>query len=463
MQAADDASPQPQDETLAHEVAQIERIVAAAARGQQDDMDDRPGDVSLPGRLLHELRRREDAGFLFQERLKALNEITIALSRIDTFDSLCWHAVKYGIDQLGFDRLSLWFVDLDRRQMMGGYGVDEGGEVRDERGLRWSYPGTYIEDFIDGETEASLANDDAPIYNNRSEIIGHGWHISAPMLHGERFVGVLTADNYLRKQPMRSYEPELLRLYGITVGHLTELARIREQAFAMRLEQERTRVLRQFIRDVGHDFRTPLSVINTNSFILTRLEDQVRRQSFADQIREQVRYISRMLDSALEFVALDSDMVLNPTTMDLQTLLAELIAIHRTQSAAKNLIWMTDYDPSLTVKADMLFVRRALVCLLENAVQYTPEGGCIRVGSAFYSGEIGICIEDSGIGMAADAIDRIFEPMYRANQARTERRSGLGLSIARRIIEGHGGRIVVRSTPGKGSAFEVILPAQDQG
>jgi hypothetical protein len=235
-------------------------------------------DQSLHQRLWHELQRREDSGFIFQQKLKILNEITHELNQLDSFDALCRAVVEYSITRLGFDRVGLWFVDAEQEEMVGSYGVDEQGGIRAEHGQRWKYAHTYIEDYAAGRTEASYAHDEVPIYNHQSEIIQYGWHISAPILHDGRFIGVLSSDNFLNKQPMRNYEPELLRLYGITVGHLTELFRAREHNFAMRLQEERNRLLKDFIVKIGHDFRTPLSVINTNSYLAGRVQDETRKQ-----------------------------------------------------------------------------------------------------------------------------------------------------------------------------------------
>ncbi|MBK8023541.1 MAG: HAMP domain-containing histidine kinase [Chloroflexi bacterium] len=182
------------------------------------------------------------------------------------------------------------------------------------------------------------------------------------------------------------------------------------------------------------------------------------RHVLAGGIQEQVGYISTMLDSALEFVELQREWTLNLSPTDLHSLLAGVIEFYSDQSASKHLTWETDYDPSLVVTVDATYLDRALSRILENAVQYTREGGRVRVTSAQYPHEIGIRIEDNGIGIDAQAVGKIFDPLYRANEARTEPRSGLGLAIARTIVEAHGGRIAVESTPGTGSTFEILLP-----
>lgn len=182
-------------------------------------------DKSLSRRLWHELIRREQGSFAFQKRLQILNKVIIELSRIKAFDTLCFQIIKCAVDQLGFDRISIWFLSRERKRMVGAYGVDEAGNIRDEHHQSWLYQDTYIAEFLEGRTQIVFAYDESPIYNEKSEIIGYGWHISAPMLYEGQVIGVLTADNFRYKQPFNDYDKELLRLYAITTGELTGPAR----------------------------------------------------------------------------------------------------------------------------------------------------------------------------------------------------------------------------------------------
>jgi len=103
-------------------------------------------------------------------------------------------------------------------------------------------------------------------------------------------------------------------------------------------------------------------------------------------------------------------------------------------------------------------LRQALLNIAENAIQFTPEGGTVTLRTAVANGEALVSITDTGKGIAPEHLPHIFDRFYRANLARTERYAGLGLSIAKRIIDMHHGRIEVDSTPGEGSTFTVYLP-----
>jgi signal transduction histidine kinase len=415
-------------------------------------------DNSLQRRLWFELQRREDDGFKFQEKLTTLNEITVELSRIESFDALCLHVVKFGMERLGFDRIGLWLVDSGSGLMRGTYGVDEQGNIRDEHDQHWTYTGSQITEFIARQRDAALVFDQSPIYNDRSEIIGYGWVITVPVLNADRCLATLSADNYRRALPIKSYEPELLRLYGITVAHLMELSRSREQAIALRVADERAHMLREFIGSVGHDVRNPLAVINTKAYLIDRVADADRRHALVLSIQEQVKHISAILDSARDFITLQNQPALQLKRTEIAALLTDVIDAHRAASAAKNLHVEAGIDGSPALNADAELLNRALSEIFDNAVLYTPQDGWVRVTCVSDPQQITIRVQDSGVGMEPGVAARAFDPFYRSDKARTERHSGLGLPIAKVIVEAHGGRIDVISAPGQGSTFEITLP-----
>ncbi|MCU0466340.1 MAG: hypothetical protein MUF38_17450, partial [Anaerolineae bacterium] len=184
-------------------------------------------DQSPTMRLWRELARREDNDFLFREKLKAVNEINLELSDAGSVDVLCRRAIELGVSRLGFDRLSIWFLEQETGMMAGTYGVDEEGSLRDERDARWSFESTYVQAFIAGKRTPFIKSDQAPIYNQRSQVVGRGWHISVPLLYLGDFVGFMAADNFLSQKPMQGYQPELLQIYGTTIGHLASHQRNR--------------------------------------------------------------------------------------------------------------------------------------------------------------------------------------------------------------------------------------------
>lgn len=420
-------------------------------------------EISLRWKLWAELSRREDRDFHFREKLKNLNEINLELAEAESLHELCRLAIQLGMEKLDFDRLSIWFHDENAQVMVGTYGVDEAGAVRDERHIRWSYAHTPVVDFIEGRNNLLIVQDNAPIYNHLSQVIAYGWHVSVPLLHRGQCIGFMTADNFINRHSLKDYQPELLRLYGITVGHLAahqrQLEAARQNQLELRLEQERNRMLETFIRDIGHEFRTPLSIINVKSYLIKKTEDASKRDQFAQNIQEQVGVISAMIDSLIYIVKLENGDNLKLSRVDMKSLV-EAVVTGLTSFARGRMIHFQLLLPGVPpIQGDSEKLTRAIHEIAKNAVQYSPPNSTVTISLQGTAGHVILRIQDQGIGLAQGEIDKIFNRLYRVDQARTGRGAGLGLSIARRIVEAHHGTISVESAPGQGSTFEIRLPA----
>jgi two-component system phosphate regulon sensor histidine kinase PhoR len=125
--------------------------------------------------------------------------------------------------------------------------------------------------------------------------------------------------------------------------------------------------------------------------------------------------------------------------------------------AEKHLTVYSNINSNENIKGDYALLRELFFNLVDNAIKYTPESGEITIGLTRTDGYAVVSIKDSGIGIAGDRLSRIFEPFYRIDKSRKDG-MGLGLSICKRIIELHGGKIEVESLVGKGSEFIVWLP-----
>ena len=119
--------------------------------------------------------------------------------------------------------------------------------------------------------------------------------------------------------------------------------------------------------------------------------------------------------------------------------------------------------PLPPVLGDRDRVEQVLVNLLHNAIKFTPPGGNIGISARVEGSDILVSIADTGVGIPADDLPRIFERFYKADKARAGKGTGLGLAIARHIVEAHGGRIWAESVEGRGSTFHFTLPKADKG
>lgn len=243
------------------------------------------------------------------------------------------------------------------------------------------------------------------------------------------------------------------------VEDVTERRQIEEQAQLLALERERVNLLSEFVQNISHDFKTPLTIINTSLYLLERSANPEIRHEQASNIADQVQHISTLLDGLLAMVKWDSGFALELQKLKVNTVIqdaiGEVIALIRQKSI--NLTLNLDANMPM-FEADQYALNEALANLLKNAAQYTPDFGSIFIDTLIQDNELVIAIQDTGVGIEDRDLPHIFNRLYRADKVRSTRGLGLGLSIARKIIENHGGRIEVESVLGSGSTFRVFLP-----
>ena len=222
-------------------------------------------DLTERKRAEEALQASEEAARQFQEQLTALHEVTIELSKADSVDDVCRLAVELGRSRLGFDRLGIWFVDESGKWMLGSFGTDEAGRIRDERAKRIP----VLEDLITGEMLKGhhfYFRETNMLYDENHQTVGQGWIAAAALWDGGRVIGSVSADNLIQRQPVSKYQLELLNLYGSTIGHLCT----RKRTEAAERDQRR---LAEALRDAAAAINSSLEL----DTVLDRLLVQVER------------------------------------------------------------------------------------------------------------------------------------------------------------------------------------------
>lgn len=267
------------------------------------------------------------------------------------------------------------------------------------------------------------------------------------------------------KVPLKGRDGQITGLVGIS-RDITERKLLERQTLELKAERERLRVIQRFIGDISHDFRTPLSIINNSLYLLGKVTDDERRLAQAEKIGAQVSRMDDMLDDLLRMEYLsreDTPLALKP--MDINVLVQGVVTAYESVAMQKQhqLQLKADEDiPILMIDDEQ--VQQALASIVENAMHYTPPSGNIDIVTSLYDNEARIEVRDNGVGIADDDLPHIFEYFYRADEARSTRtgHSGLGLAIAKHIVESHGGKIEVESTLEAGSCFRIVLPLTSQ-
>lgn len=251
----------------------------------------------------------------------------------------------------------------------------------------------------------------------------------------------------------------LVQLFIVFVAHQRNLLEADRQQLTLAAANHE--LLTRLITDLSHDFRTPLAIVNTSAYLLARTDDPLAREEKSEQINVQVQRLSKMLDNMLTLSRLDATPDPTLTAVDVNSLLTILLQEFQPTVTRKNLHVFADLMPNAPpVYANRGNLQQALSKLIENAVQYTPDSGSITVRTRPVTGKLVIEVIDTGIGIPPANLPLIFEYFFRGDKARSsdEGSTGLGLSIARRIIEMYHGKIEVESVLGKGSIFRVTLP-----
>jgi len=226
-------------------------------------------------------------------------------------------------------------------------------------------------------------------------------------------------------------------------------------------------IKRNLVANVSHELRTPLTAIRgaVESLLDGALNDSSQAPKFAQMIQRQVLRLENMVKDLLDLSRLEGQG--RPSEY------VELTAAEVARGAVESVKQMAEakgLDLQCSILHQDAIVRgnpgdleQALVNLLDNAIRFTDRGKVtLRVDVT--EGEVHFAVEDTGIGIAEEHIPRIFERFYRVDKGRSRERggSGLGLSIVKHIVENHGGRVEVESTPAQGSTFRIILPRQSR-
>jgi signal transduction histidine kinase len=239
---------------------------------------------------------------------------------------------------------------------------------------------------------------------------------------------------------------------------ISERERLEAQNIEMAVEAERTHILSNFIQDASHEFKTPLSVINIKTHLLKRHTDEKLHRYLVD-IEQQSHSIEAIVSAMVLMSNLDSttELELSPIYVD-----DFLKSVHELENDQ-----FEKFDVQLTLdlqagKAAMAvnnrMMREAIHRILDNARNFTPAGGVVTISSESTEQRVEIRVQDTGVGMSEEVLSRVFERFYRGDEAHTTRGFGLGLPIARRIIELSTGEIFIKSSMTDGTTVTLRLP-----
>jgi len=215
---------------------------------------------------------------------------------------------------------------------------------------------------------------------------------------------------------------------------------------------------RQFIQDASHELRTPITVALGHAELVERASREPELAQDAHVVVDELQRLRRLADRLLLLATSEDPDFLSRSPVQVEQLLAAIL--QRWAPIARR--WRLDPIEPASVVGDADRLGLALDALVENAVKHTGPGDEIRLGAQRQGDLVAIVVADSGTGMPADQLERIFERFARLDGSRSRDLGGvgLGLAIVKAIVQAHGGTVAAQSTPGRGSVFQLLLPLE---
>ena len=232
-------------------------------------------------------------------------------------------------------------------------------------------------------------------------------------------------------------------------------------ARSLRGVQRQRESIQRMLSDISHQTKTPLANLQLYSSLLMEEELTPRQREQAQVIFQQSEKLSFLIETLVKLSRLETDvLVVTPKLQPLSPLLERAASQAKAAAEQKGIALQLHLQQQAEMKAlyDLRWTAEALGNLLDNAVKYTPPGGCIQVSATQYELFCRIDVRDNGIGIAEEEQAQIFGRFYRGRQVREQEGLGIGLYLAREIAQKQGGYLKLSSRPGQGSTFSLYLP-----
>jgi signal transduction histidine kinase len=307
----------------------------------------------------------------------------------------------------------------------------------------------------------------APSDSHLNELARAGWRsmLAVPLVRENRILGALVVRRRITGE-FSEQVTDLLETFASQSALAIHNARLFQELALKTHELEiASRHKSEFLASMSHELRTPLNaVIGFSEVLLDRLFGELndKQVEYLEDIRDSGRHLLELLNEILDLSKVEAGrMELELGNASLREALEHGVAMVRERASRQGLSLDVVIDPDVdVVVADPLRLKQVILNLLTNAVKFTPSGGRVEARARRVGGEVQVSVEDSGIGIAEDQLERIFESFQQGPRSVSgaAEGTGLGLTLSKRIVELHGGRLWVESRLGHGSTFTFAIP-----
>ena len=396
-------------------------------------------------------------------RLKALIPILdlsrVFISSVDPTNILK-HVVRIARNELGADRVSLMLLTPDGKlAIRAAEGLPEQALSQPHQNAHDGVAGLVLSSrepmVLQGDLEAD------PRFRSRPQRASVSSAISLPLVHKDQTLGVLNVSRTHGGTRFTEADVELLSVLASQAAIAIENARLfQEIQDAYQRLAELDHLKSEFISIASHELRAPLAILLAYASIVEAEISGPSRDHLA-QIVESAMQLKSIIDEMVSLRRIDaSETQINIADVDAAAIVTAVVDESAPLARRKALELVVDMPDDLgSVRADASVARLILSSLLANAIKFTPEGGSIRVSARVGGDQIVIAVSDTGVGIPAEQLGRIFERFYQVEDSlrREHGGIGLGLAIAKEMADLIDGRIRVESKVGKGSTFYLDL------
>jgi signal transduction histidine kinase len=266
------------------------------------------------------------------------------------------------------------------------------------------------------------------------------------MLLDEMAIGTITLHTWATPRPFSDAEVSLLKTFA-------------DQA-VIAIRQHKS----EFLANMSHELRTPLNAIIGYSEMLQEEAQDLHQDSFIpdlEKINAAAKHQLSLINDILDLSKIEAGrMELELTDFHLPTAIDNALTLVRERATRRGITMQAAVDPRLgDVRADERKIKQVVLNLLSNAIKFTPEGGRIDVRAAPVEGSVEVSVSDTGVGIAPEDQEAVFEEFRQVGVSTAKQEgTGLGLTLCRKFVEHHGGRIWVKSLVGVGSTFTFSIP-----
>jgi signal transduction histidine kinase len=406
------------------------------------------------------------------DQLTALGEVGQAVSSTLDLETVLTTIVSRAVELSGLDGGVVFEYDEAAEEFVQRVATETGGTLAEARRNTRFRKG----EGVLGQTAITLEPAQVPDitvpggYESRlrENLIASGIRaiLAVPMVRKDRLIGCLAVTrNHPGRFPAETIE--LLGTFATQSALAIQNARLfREIADKSHQLEVASQHKSEFLANMSHELRTPLNAIIGFSEVLTdRMFGELneKQEEYLKDIYASGTHLLSLINDILDLSKIEAGrMELELPDFDLPTALDNALTLVRERAGRRSITLQMGVDVRLgKVRADERKIRQVVLNLLSNAIKFTPEGGRIEVGAVPKDGSVEVSVSDTGIGIAPEDQEKVFEEFRQVGTAEKKAEgTGLGLTLCRKFIELHGGRIWVKSELGVGSTFTFTIPVR---